>query len=144
VSVLPRSVPAPFTEQLHAALTAAGVAFDPTLTPRSRIVHPITHQGRDWAVRYIANADGMPVWQLFGDGPDFEWGPTAEVHEIVAAVTAPEPEPEPADPYAGAPRTHLGVDIPDMVRAVWGSREADMWTLGVLSAVGKLPANRPR
>jgi hypothetical protein len=146
VSVLPRAIPAKFTEQLQAALTAAGVDFDPTLKPGTRLSYEVRHLGRTWELRYTLQRGGDALWKLTGAGPDYEWGPGRFTSECVEAITAPvvEPEPEPIDPYAGAPRTHLGVDIPDMVRAVWGSREADMWTLGVLSAVGRLPANRPR
>lgn len=146
MSSLPRSVPAKFTEQLRCALVAAGVSFDATLKTGSRITYTIEHEGRTWEVRYILQMGSTPVWQLFGPGSDYEWGPTAETADVVAAVTAPpvEAKPEPVDPSPRAPRTHLGFDVPEFVRSAWDSDLAQGWRLGVATAVGKLPDTRPR
>ena len=144
--VLPRSIPAKYTQQLQAALTAAGVPFTPTLKPGTRLTYEVEHLGRRWELRYTLQAAGDALWKLTGEGPDFEWGPGRWTDECVEAITAPvvEPEPEPVDPYPGAPRTRLGFDVPETVRAQWGSPFADGWCLGIASAVGDLPANRIR
>ncbi|MEV7512129.1 hypothetical protein AB0O57_29650 [Streptomyces sp. NPDC091201] len=134
MSVLPRTIPARYTDELRAALTAAGVAFDPTIKPGSRITYSVTHQGRTWDLRYVLPA----VWKLIGPpGSGYEWGPGVTAPEAVAAITAPVPVPEPVpvDPYPGAPRTHIGVPVPEMVRAAWTTPRADWWRLGVRSAV---------
>lgn len=143
---LPRYIPAKYTEQLRDALTAAGVPFTPTLKPGTRLSYEVTHLGRSWELRYTLQAGGAALWKLTGPGPDFEWGPGRFTSECVEAITAPvvEPEPEPVDPYPGAPRTHLGIDVPEFVRADWASNRAQWWRLGVASAVGSLPDTRPR
>lgn len=144
MSVLPSSIPAKVTKQLADALKAAGVEFTGTLKPGSRIQYVITHQDRTWTLGYLMWAAGEPWWKL--TGPGCEHGRGVSTAEAVAMIAAPEPEPEPepADPYHGVPRTHLGIKIPDFVRAAWDSELAKGWCLGVASAVGKLPANRPR
>jgi hypothetical protein len=97
-------------------------------------------------VQYVLNHGGEPLWKLTGKGPDYEWGPSAETADVVAAVTAPvaQPEPDPVDPHPGVPRTHLGFDVPDFIRANWNSPQAEGFRLGLAAAVGKLPANRTR
>ncbi|MEU1275640.1 hypothetical protein [Streptomyces sp. NPDC005799] len=143
---LPRYIPAKYTKQLQDALTAAGVDFDPTLKPGSRLTHGVTHLGRTWELRYTLQHSGEALWKLMGAGPDYEWGPGRLTSECVEAITAPveEPEPEPVDPHPDSPRTHLGFDVPEFVRAEWGSERAQWWCLGIATAVGKLPANRVR
>ncbi|MFE1206390.1 hypothetical protein ACFW5V_32405 [Streptomyces sp. NPDC058762] len=144
MSVLPRAVPAKFTEQLRAALTAAGVTFDATLKPGSRIQYDVTHQGHTWTVGYLMQGAGQPWWRV--TGPTVEHGKGADTAGVVATITTPlpEPEPEPADPHPGAPRTHLGFELPEFVRAEWDSPRAEWFRLGLAAAVGKLPDTRPR
>ncbi|NUV30880.1 MULTISPECIES: hypothetical protein [Streptomyces] len=145
MSVLPRAIPPKFTEQLRDALAQAGVRCVPTPKPGSRIALLLTHQGRSWEVRYVAQeANDLPVWQLVGPGQ--ESGPLALTEDVVATITAPPPAPAPPAPGTSsrAPRTHLGFPVPEFVRADWHSERAYWWRLGVATAVGKLPANRPR
>ncbi|MCX5182587.1 hypothetical protein [Streptomyces sp. NBC_00268] len=145
MSVLPRAIPAKYTEQLRAALTAAGVAFDATLKPGTRLSYEVTHLGRTWELRYTLARSGDALWKLTGPpGSDCEWGPGRFTSKCVEAITAPvpKPEPEPVDPHPAAPRTHLGFDVPEFVRAEWDSDRAQWWRLGVATAVGKLPDTR--
>ncbi|MEU6462204.1 hypothetical protein [Streptomyces sp. NPDC046976] len=146
MSVLPRAVPARFTEQLQAALMAAGVDFDPTLKPGTRLTYVVTHLGRTWEVQYVLQHSGTPLWKLTGPGANYEWGPSADTADVVAAVTAPDPEPAaaPVDPHPKVPRTHLGFEVPEFIRAAWADDLGQGWRLGVASAVGKLPDTRPR
>ncbi|QOV40228.1 hypothetical protein IM697_18575 [Streptomyces ferrugineus] len=143
---LPRYIPAKYTAQLRAALTAAGVEFDDTLKPGSRLTYVVTHLGRTWELRYTLAHSGTALWKLTGPGADYEWGPGRLTDECVEAITAPmeEREPEPVDPHPGAPRTHLGFEVPEFVRAEWDSERAQWFRLGLAAAVGKLPDNRAR
>ncbi|MFF9901312.1 hypothetical protein [Streptomyces longispororuber] len=143
---LPRHIPAKYTQQLHEALTAAGVPFTATIKPGTRLTYEVTHLGRTWELRYTLAHSGTALWKLTGPGPDYEWGPGRLTEECVEAITAPasEPEPGPVDPHPGAPRTHLGFELPDFVRAEWGSERAQWFRLGLAAAVGKLPDTRPR
>ncbi|MER6616354.1 hypothetical protein [Streptomyces xantholiticus] len=143
---LPRYIPAKYTEQLRATLTAAGVAFDATLKPGTRLTYQVTHNGVTWELRYTLAHSGEALWKLTGPGPDYEWGPGRLTSECVEAITAPveEPEPEPVDPHPDAPRTHLGFELPEFVRAEWGTERAEWFRLGLAAAVGKLPDTRPR
>ncbi|MFE4583004.1 hypothetical protein [Streptomyces chartreusis] len=143
---LPRYIPAKYTEQLRAALAAAGVDFTPTLKPGTRLSYEVAHLGRTWELRYTLAHSGEALWKLTGKGPDFEWGPGRLTSECVEAITAPveEPEPVPVDPHPAAPRTHLGFEVPEFVRAEWDSPRAEWFRLGLAAAVGKLPANRAR
>ncbi|MGA5453846.1 hypothetical protein ACPCVO_45255 [Streptomyces umbrinus] len=146
MSVLPRAIPAKFTEQLRAALTAAGVDFTPTLKPGTRLSYEVTHLSRTWELRYTLAHGGEALWKLTGEGPDYDWGPGRFTSECVEAITVPmeEPEPEPVDPHPAAPRTHLGFELPEFVRAEWGTERAEWFRLGLAAAVGKLRDTRPR
>ncbi|MCX4976510.1 hypothetical protein [Streptomyces sp. NBC_00620] len=146
MSVLPRAIPAKYTEQLRAALAAVNVPFDGTIKTGTRLTYEITHQGVTWELRYTLQHGGDALWKLTGPGPDYEWGPGVFTSEAVAAITAPVPQPAPeqVDPHPGAPATHLGFDVPEFVRAEWGGERAQWWRLGIATAVGKLPANRSR
>ncbi|MFI8206660.1 hypothetical protein [Streptomyces sp. NPDC085937] len=143
---LPRHIPAKHIDQLRAALTAAGVTFPETLKPGSRIAYAVEHQGHTWELRYVLSHGGEALWKVTGPGPDYEWGPGRLTSEVADAITAPvpEPEPEPVDPHPSAPRTHLGFELPEFVRAEWDSPRAEWFRLGLAVAVGKLPDTRPR
>ncbi|QFG13319.1 hypothetical protein SEA_GILGAMESH_127 [Streptomyces phage Gilgamesh] len=142
----PRRIPTRYVEQLRTALENAGVPFTGTLKPGTARTFQVEHLGRAWELAYAFQAGGQAVWALTGPGPDFEWGPGRMTDECVEAITAPvvEPEPEPVDPHPGAPRTHLGFELPEFVRAEWGTERAEWFRLGLAAAVGKLPDTRPR
>ncbi|MCC3655764.1 hypothetical protein LIX60_30760 [Streptomyces sp. S07_1.15] len=144
MSVLPHATPEEFTKELRSALAAAGVTFDGSTKPGSAITHTVTHQGLTWELRYTLQMGGESVWKLTGPCPDYEWGPAASTAEAVAVITAPVRDPEPVDQFPDAPRTHLGVDVPEVIRARWRSEMAEGWRLGVRCAVGELPDTRPR
>lgn len=151
MSVLPRSIPTKYTEQLRAALTAAGVSFDATVKAGTRLTYEVTHQGVTWELRYTDPAGGLGLWKVTGPGKEYEWGPGKITDEAVAAITAPRPEPIPApvDQYPGAPRTHLGIRVPEFVRAEYDpktgqwSERARWWRLGVATTLGQTPDTRP-
>ncbi|CAM5237978.1 hypothetical protein [Streptomyces griseomycini] len=139
-------IPAKHIEQLRTALENAGVPFTATLKPGKARTFEVTHLGRTWELAYAFQTGGQAVWALTGPGADYEWGPGRFTSECVEAITAPvaEPEPEPVDPHPGAPRTHLGFELPEFVRAEWDSPRAEWFRLGLAAAVGKLPDTRPR
>ncbi|MFB8120586.1 hypothetical protein ACFC51_32570 [Streptomyces sp. NPDC055962] len=152
MSVLPRSIPAKYTEQLRAALTAAGVAFEPTVKEGTRLTYDVVHQGVTWELRYTDPAGGLGLWKTTAPVPGYDWGPGRLTDEVADAITAPRPEPEPlpVDLYPGAPRTHLGIRVPEFVRAEYDPRtgrwseRARWWRLGVTTTCGELPDTRPR
>ncbi|WP_399554023.1 hypothetical protein [Streptomyces anulatus] len=137
---LPRSIPAEFTQQLQTSLAAAGVTFDGSIKPGTRVTHEVAHHGVMWELTYVLQVGGEPTWRITGPGDAYSWGPAASTADAVAAITAPPAAPEPApapDPYEGAPRTHLGVRVPEFVRAEWSTDRAQWWRLGVATALGQ-------
>ncbi|RZU28234.1 hypothetical protein EV284_6400 [Streptomyces sp. BK022] len=143
MSVLPRSTPARVRDSLTAAL--AGTAVELTgPAPRSAITFLASYRGAQWKVTYMGLGN---LWGVTGPaGSGTEHSVPRFTDEIAATITAPWPQPEkaPADPHPGVPRTHLGVDVPELVRAQWKTPLGDGWRLGVRCAVGKLPDTRPR
>ncbi|MFI6142380.1 hypothetical protein ACIBCC_29840 [Streptomyces griseus] len=142
---LPRRTPAKFTEQLKTGLAAAGVAFDGSIKPGTRLTHEITHHGVTWEIRYAFRVGDDPIWKLTGPVGDYSLGLGVETAAAVAEISAPPAVPEPApapDPYEGAPRTHLGVEVPQFVRAEWGTDRAQWWRIGVATALGQSKAVR--
>ncbi|MFJ2745260.1 hypothetical protein ACIO3O_37010 [Streptomyces sp. NPDC087440] len=146
MSVLPRTTPEKFTEQLSAALTAAGATYG-GIKPGTRVTHCFTGpDGVTWEFTYLGQHAGEPDWRMTGPrGHEHGvWVGTEDAAARIIALPAPEPEPVPGDPHPGGPRTHLGFDVPDFIRAGWDTLLGEGWRWGVVSAVGKLPANRPR
>ncbi|MFF8696317.1 hypothetical protein ACF08W_29300 [Streptomyces sp. NPDC015144] len=143
MSVLPRQIPAHARRALDAALEGTGVRITGP-APNTRVTLLAEHEGQTWRVAWLGIYD---TWGLIGPtGSGCEHTVGRPTDEVAEAITAPWPkaEPEPVDPHPGVPRTHLGVDVPEFVRADWGSERAQWFRLGVAAAVGKLPDTRPR
>ncbi|MET8696865.1 hypothetical protein ABZV65_30495 [Streptomyces bauhiniae] len=143
MSVLPHSIPA----RAHQALTDALAGTPVTLTgpkPGTRVTLTAEHNGARWELKWLGMYGHWGVTGPAGSGTEHCVG--RPVEEIADTITAPWPEPErePADPHPGVPRTYLGIDVPELVRAQWKTPLGDGWRLGVRCAVGKLPDTRPR
>lgn len=126
---LPRSVPDADRQEMAEALAAAGITLGGT-KPGTRVTHLVQHDGRTWELTFMGRRYG---WRA--TGPGAEHGRGVDPAEAAALIATPpaEPEPEPADPHPGVPRTYLSIPVPALVRARWTSELADGWRLGVRS-----------
>lgn len=143
MSVLPHRIPDRARRALDAALDGTDVRVTGP-APNTRVTLLVEHNGQTWRVAWLGIGD---EWGVIGpEGSGCEHGVGRPTDEVAETITAPWPkaEPEPADPYPGVPRTHLGFDVPEFVRAEWGSDRAEWFRHGLAVAVGKLPANRAR
>ncbi|MFI5990352.1 hypothetical protein ACIBAC_00660 [Streptomyces sp. NPDC051362] len=143
MSVLPRSIPAHARRALDDALDGTGVRITGP-APNTRVSLLAEYNGQTWRVAWLGIGGTWGLIGPKGSGCEHAVGrPPEEVAETIAAPW-PKAEPEPVDPHPGVPRTHLGFDVPEFVRAEWGSERAEWFRRGLAVAVGKLPANRPR
>lgn len=140
MSVLPRTIPATERAELAQVLAAAGVTLGGP-KPGTAVTLLVEHRGDTWELTFLGARYG---WRIAGPGAEHGRGVFPEDAAELITAERPAPVPQPADPHAGVPRTHLGFTVPDVVRRAWRTELGDGWRLGVATAVGRLPGNRAR
>lgn len=80
MSILPRTMPEKFQEELIETLVPEGIQLD-KIDTLSRVAYKATYAECEWTITYVLSMSGSPEWSLIG--PGIEHGLSVGTDEIV-------------------------------------------------------------